>query len=426
MNVTLPIIGLIVVLWLTRNLWFGFNCAGAYVMVFLMMTYAGVCALALGYDFSTFEPISSSRADCTLALYVATLGLASVLAGLAFMAAMVGRPRRLPKINAWTPLGMHVNRLVFLSVCYTLIFGLMLIKNHDAILDAIWGSFLDRHAYRMSESEVASRAQIQLAYNMLPYVGICGLAFSRVSHRFRRWFFIVFAMGALGRLLLLHKMPLMFYLLLAGAFLALVRHYPMGMRHWFSWTLAARFLVVTVAAGVVLVVLFAYLEDTSALLPTEMLGEISQYAAERILSRQAYSYALIATYIPSRIPHYGLSNIETLMSMVGGRYVPVNELIFSNEFGLSVGSISSDSLANYYGGFGFSGLILLSFFQGTFLAWLDHWLEGRPTTINWFVCLLFMMECSAMLNETHIFGVALGFGGIASLLHAFILAKPTR
>jgi hypothetical protein len=98
MDITLPIIGLAVVLWLTRKLWLGFNCVGAYVLYFLVMTYVGICALALGYDFSTFDPISSSHADRILALYVATLGLGSVLAGLAFMAVMVGPPRRVPRL----------------------------------------------------------------------------------------------------------------------------------------------------------------------------------------------------------------------------------------------------------------------------------------------------------------------------------------
>ena len=179
-------------------------------------------------------------------------------------------------------------------------------------------------------------------------------------------------MGAVGRMILLQKWSLILYILLSGCCIAFglsrkklhkLRKLSLGLIFRLTGAVAFAFLILS---G-----LYAWLYDTSRMTSAADVVELGlENAYVHLVLRGANCYVLVVKYVPEALPHYGFSNVDTLMKMIGRKPVEVNSIIYQFESSEAVqvegGSIASDSIVNYYGGFGWAGLVILSFLQGRF------------------------------------------------------------
>ncbi len=423
-----------VLLTLTRRRWTSVSCVGAYVVSYLVMDYVGLVFLGCGYEFETRETPYVPEESLKLAILIASLGITFFLVGIRLTETLFGAPRIysnhciLP-VAADSPLGMRKRLVGGLALIYALIF--LFLARHD--LPAIFRFVLSADAYGLYQYRLDTVSQnltllVTVTYNLLPFAALCGIIIFWRQRSLSTWVFVpTFFLACLGKVILVHKEPLTVFVIQCCIVWFLLRanqgQNDDDVKFHRASTLVRGAAAVFVTFAIMTLLMWKTHElDYFVASPIEEIKMSAKLVLERVFGRVSNGYIYIADMVPDRYPHYGFHNSLMWARAMGGEFVPINKEIFlDTHSNMWAGSISSDSLINYYGGFGMWGLIGFSTLQGMFLAGIDLWISRRPATLGWLVVLVFMMSFCFYLTETTLFGALMGFGGISFFIHAILI-----
>jgi hypothetical protein len=416
-------------LWANYRRWISFTCVGVFTMFFLLMNYTGVMLTIWGYEWQTIfrmpdlTPYMSDAQLCEAVLIV-NVGVLAVWAGILSFERLYGAPRLcgnrcVMNIDSETPIGMKPWVLLLLGVLFSIAFWLAFRRLAGGFFSVAGvASAAEQWEYRMDATRDRTHYLVMMiGYNVLPYLAMCGLVLFWKTRQFI--YLALVPLALLGKFVFLHKEPLVVFLLHAGIVWTILQASVSHSGKKFPWLKIAAVCVLVFA---VLPFLYVFLRDYD--LTAETLYHQSIGSLERIVGRMSNTYFFFAYFIPERYDFHGLGFVRTISDFVGLSHVAINKEIFYDLQGgnIDYGSIASDNLVNLYGGFGFTGLAIGGFLQGVLLAAVDRWFSRVRTTLGWFVLYSFLVIILGItLNQAHIFGVMLGYGGIPFMVLALLI-----
>lgn len=418
-------------LWLTRRRWLSFTCVGVFTIFFLLMNYIGVLLTIWGYEWQTLTRMADllplmTDAQLVNAVLMVNLGLLSVWCGILCCEKLFGTPEIYPNrcvmdVNADSVAG--IKSTTFWRI------GLLCLAAFFIVFNPLAGNFMavagqasaaEQLEYRLEATRGRTHyALTLLAYNFLPYIALVGLALYWSTRRAICLLFLPCAL--LGKFVYLHKEPLVVYLLHIGIAFSILTTRSDGSRSAIPWFKIAAVCVLVFATLPLLYM--AVLGFESDDVTGEAISDLAIGSMERIAGRMSNSYFFFAHFFPENYPHHGLAFVKTFSDVFGTSYVAINKEIFFDieSADREQGSIASDNLVNLYGGFGFAGIVVGGFLQGFLLAWIDRWFSRRPYNLGWFVLYSFAVMLCITLNQAHIFGVILGYGGLVFVVLAYLM-----
>ncbi len=419
-------------LWANSRRWITFTCVGVFTIFFLLMNYTGVLLTVWGYEWQTIFRMPDllpylTDAQITEAVLMVNFGLFAVWAGVLCFERLAGRPtlydnRCVMKIDAKTPIGMRPQILLLLGLVFSVAF-LFLFRHLSGSFFSVAGiaSAAEQLEYRLDATRDRTHYVLtMIGYNVLPYFALCGLVFFWKTRQFI-WLALL-PLALLGRFVYLHKEPLVVLLLQMGIVWVILQASAKRQGPSFPWLKIA---VVSLCAFAVLpflyLVVYGHLAEQTA---SEKVYDLTVGSLERILGRMSNSYFYFAYFVPERYDFHGIGFVRTFSDFIGSESVAINKEIFYDLEGgdIDYGSIASDNLANLYGGFGYVGILIGGFVQGVFLAGVDRWFSRVRPTLGWFVPYSFLVFVLGItLNQCHIFGVLLGYGGIPFVVLALLI-----
>ncbi len=427
------------VVWFWRRRLLSITCVGAYTTLFLLMNYAGVVFAFFGLD-PLLIGFQYSQADAWRAIILLHLGIACVWLGVLYTDHFLyrDRPVRWSSFFSYPGIlvGMSALRILVLFAFSAGVFFVLFLPIFPRFMYvALHGDIVAKMNYRHNVTTQGSytSALTVLAYDILPYLSLSLLVISWRTGALRTVSLITVAISCVALFYGLLKQPLVgFALLLAIA------------SNW-AWAWRRRAVAIRVArnvkrrvprrgplvgfslAAALLLGLYYWTIGTNQ---TGSFGQRMELTAgmvvSRVLFRSSDGYIYVASLMPTKMPFVGLTNISTIQWLVGGSFHNINDEIFARaNIGGPQGTISLDSLCNYYAQFGWLGLVIGAFLQGLGLALLDRYILSRPRDLGLMVLALFVMKSASYLNGTHVFGAVLGYGGLYSVgLYLILKRKP--
>lgn len=428
----LPVVVTVFLAWRKRLA--TYSVLGIYSCSFLVMNYVGVYAVLFGGEEVLLSPFSLTPGGVSRALLILNIGILMVWSG-AFFAERVLRQRSvhgarfLAVADRETPVGIRVPVLLFLIFCVGAAFLILFFPLIPRFLLALsTGDALSVLYYRRSATQLDQYVLRVTAYSIFPYLAVALLSVSWKTGRFRVLAWICIAFACVGLLYGFQKEPLIifiFQLLLARFIFTRPKITDeksdggkIGTFNVKTWVSVVS--VFLVSASVLYIFTRGFSSKGSW---TQDVPLAVQLSVSRAFMRTSPAYIYFAELIPDEIPHFGFTNVYTIQKILDEReFLNINNVLFLRlNPHLYEGSISSDSLVNHYGQFGWGGLVILSFLQGFILAAIDRYFSNRKATVGRVVLLLFLIRFAIYLNETHVFGAVLGFGGGIFVLLGLVL-----
>jgi len=159
------------------------------------------------------------------------------------------------------------------------------------------------------------------------------------------------------------------------------------------------------------------IEDTSS-------GLVVATVIDRILGRLSIMSIMYAHYFPLIEPHYGLSNIG-MLSLLLGTDLYKDTVVVPNYFDIIViaeGSGAICAIYDFYGAFGWLGVIFGSFGLGILMNLLDRWLTSLPASPVNAALYIFMLVFSYNLSQASVPRSLSTYGG-ATFIVLWLLLK---
>lgn len=397
-----------------RKLLLDFSCTAVVFFSYVTFVCVGVLLapwlvtndyIKLSYSWCNFDLITES--DLIVAIGVVLVGLVMFIVGHFYLDTILmqsaqrewgGLLRR--SIHSITAESNVKLRLAFVSML--LVSSLILSTEYDAVISGLAAFFTNNVAVwydaRIRIGELG-RLYFILIFNGLTF---CSVALwlqykfeSTLSNR--TWAYFAAMTTFVFLFLTFQKRPLLIFLIclffanLTGGvysdkFKMWMAHLP-NLKNILSPSLLRKSLVFSFLLFGILVLFYKLTMDEA---PIEFIMAVT---FDRIFGRLSIMALMYSHYFPLVEPHYGLSNIGLFSSLLGtDLYMDTIEVPkFFDNFWTGEGSGAINALYDFYGAFGWYGVIFGSFGLGIIMNMLDRWLLSLPAScINraLYICML--------------------------------------
>ncbi|WP_156133176.1 hypothetical protein [Lacinutrix sp. Hel_I_90] len=143
----------------------------------------------------------------------------------------------------------------------------------------------------------------------------------------------------------------------------------------------------------------------------EAIKKLTEVSLTRIFGRLSIPAFFYVHYFPNVDAHYGISNIGTLSKIFGYDVFLDSRILFdyfsSNKKG---GSLAISSIMDFYGAFGYYGLVIGSVMLGAFLSILDTFLDKLEKNVVNIVFIIFCFVFAYYLSQASLARSLLGYG----------------
>jgi hypothetical protein len=383
----------------------------SFGVVFIwVFNFLGLVALRLGYDAQTFQSIvfDWTSAEISRGFVIATIGMISLLSGI-----LIASPAK-----TLSPVGDDEVRpeasLVNYQICYALavVYALLCLILPGANTFSILASFRSAGAadlYDLRSQVDISRVVTQVDYVLISIPSLVLLRRYFIKNTNLYFIVAIIAISAIAKLAYFQKQALLLFLIQVY----LVIFGKSGLR--------VKYIVIAATSYLILLTLM-YIVSTPSLVASGIWFTL-QTAVERVFLRSAIGYLAVASYVPYNIGHAGLLLLKPWAIASHGHYVDLNNILFSlMTGGDSVGNIAIPAIPWGYAAFGWPGVVLISFFSGIFIAWMDRfaaYVFGGDRQL----AIVLLLPIAFYLSESSIFGILSGFGGVIIIIHMMFLSK---
>lgn len=326
---------------------------------------------------------------------------------------------------------VSATRLKLFFLAALLLTLILLAADWKAVIEGITYSYymLDVEAFYKARAEVGSAGRLYfiLVFNALPFLSIVFWMLFRVETRSGRkaWACFMVITSSLLLLLTFQKRPLLIYLITllaseimmkasAGALVGQIRHFHVYSIVKLFWKRIAVWFVIIFLIACGFFFVSTNIRD---------FWLITMLIFDRIIGRLALNPIFYVHYFPNVDPHYGLTNVGVLSSILGfEKYADtvVTDRYFTNIANDS-GSGAIGALLDFYGAFGWPGFVICCFGLGIILRLLDKWLLSMSPTILNKGLYLFMIVFTYYLSQASLFRSLSGYGGLTFLALWFLL-----
>lgn len=396
-----------------RKLLLDFSCTAVVFLSYLIFVCVGVLLspwlvtndyIKLSYSTLNIDLITES--DLIAAIGIVLVGLVMFLVGHSYLDAILMQNTQrewgglLRKSSHSILAESHVKlRLTF--VCVMLVSCLILFTKYDVLISGLTAFFTNNVALWYH-----ARAQIGELGRLYFILIFNGLTFSSIAlwleYKFestdsnRTWAYFSAIVTLAFLFLTFEKRPLLIFLiclffanLVGGVYsekFRILNKIPRTTQ-LFSSSLFRKLFVFTLFLFSILALFYKLTMDEA---PVEFVMAVT---FDRIFGRLSIMSIMYSHYFPLIEPHYGLSNIGLLSSLLNTElYMDTIEVLkFFNNSWTGEGSGAINAFYDFYGAFGWQGVIFGAFGLGIAMNILDRWLISLPaSSINkaLYICML--------------------------------------
>jgi hypothetical protein len=152
------------------------------------------------------------------------------------------------------------------------------------------------------------------------------------------------------------------------------------------------------------------------------LFKVTSISLMQVLVRLANSVLMTAHIYPDYEYYFDISNVRALTFLLNLDYYPKDEFMFDffKTSNLS-GSTASSALTDFYGGFGWAGLLVFAPTLGFFLFLVEAYIRKQPNTVDRFVFSIFTIWFVYYLTQANFFRAFHGYGFLYFLLLRYLM-----
>jgi len=313
--------------------------------------------------------------------------------------------------------------LVFVSL------GCLFIYQNFSLLmiaSSLTGSEALQSLAKAREESTSSYFLIMTVYNLLPATSFAFLLISLKKKEKRWWgaFFITFVVAVLCLLLTFQKRPLLVYLM--GVIFILFIDRMIRSRgekniNIFSIIMSLKWYIL--AFFTLLTVFYYYYTDyrfNHDFIEAFLIN--SKISISRVIGRLSIPALMYSNYFPMQEGFYGFSNVG-LISKFFGTPLYVDAKNVADYFSLigEQGTVATSSFIDFYGGFGFYGVVIGSFFIAFILAIIECIRLNIRSQASYIYYSSVALIIVYYFSQASMFRVLLGYGGVFYLLTWFFL-----
>ncbi|MDB4871636.1 MAG: putative rane protein [Gemmatimonadales bacterium] len=427
---------------------FAVTGTGAFFVSSICLVYVGVLVAPWAIDAELPRALPYIRwdeireRDLRNAIWLVGGGLGLTLAGnivAATVHSMMGdwRPTRWPAILLSPPrgqLGTSFDRLIVVSAFSLFLAVLLFVPKASVAVTGLVGGYLHLDATAQYEARFEMQQTgllyYSLVYNVLPFLAVLSWTGYRVTRRAGMGILAMVMIPSTAFFLLVtfEKMSLVLFLILLLAANALVSRRSHSRGRTVRRFSARQAIAIGGIASAVAVMLF-YLQYAG--LASALSGEVSapmtdivRITGTNLISRQSIQPIMYLRFFPDVDPHYGLSNIGMLMSLLGTPFYSDTIAVLRFFSVYDFGSTSVGALGDFYGAFGWGGLAVGSLLLGAALYWIDSWLSERPPSALMVTVSIFWLAVAYYLSQAAVARCISTYGGASFFLLYMILSTP--
>lgn len=425
---------------LFRKLIFKWNVFGVFFIATLLFSMVGIMAFPFfkPYFFLTFNSFKLeliSDADIIKTQIIATVGFLSVLYSYVFgISLMYKRVKCINHFNISVNIKDNLSRVNF----YTLTFGVLLFIliylfiKRDILIIGILDGLLGRQPEAILQSRAAitsSYIYTILIYNVLPFITIVSFYMSLERNRLMNkiLFLILFFISFFLILALFQKRPLIIFMLsvLISGYVFKENLFPKKLKKIKSKKSRKRKYIMYLSFLFVLLLVLYYSATTYQFQNVFEAGaKLSEIVLTRVFGRLSVPAFCYVHYFPEVNDYYYFTNIGLFSKIFGFEHFPDTQVIFDYFSTVKVeGSMAINSVMDFYGAFGYFGLILGNLFLGLTLATLDTFLDKlEKNSIN-LIFIVFCFVFAYYLSQASLARALLGYGFVFFVLTWIFLIK---
>lgn len=425
---------------LFRRLIFKWNVFGIFFIATLLFSIVGIMAFPFfkAYfliAFNSFKLELISDADIIKTQIVATVGYLSVLYAYVFGISLVYK--RVKCINHFSINGEikdHLSRVNFyvLTLSVLLFIFIYLFIKRDVLIIGILDGLLGRQPDAILQSRSAitsSYLYTILIYNVLPFITIVSfyISLKRKVLMNKLLFLILFAISFFLILSLFQKRPLMIFMLslFISGFVFRENLFPKKVKKIKSRKGKKRKYVVYLSFLFALLLLLYYSATTYKFESIfEATTKLSEVVLTRVFGRLSIPALCYVHYFPEVDSYYGFTNIGLFSKVFGFEHFPDTQVLFGYFSTVKMeGSLAINSVMDFYGAFGYFGMLFGNAFLGLLLATLDTFLDKlEKNSIN-LIFIVFCFVFAYYLSQASLPRALLGYGFAFFVCTWFFLQK---
>lgn len=437
------IIVLLLHVYLFKNLIFKWNIFGVFFLATILFSTAGVLVFPFFKTyvmkaFVTFKLELISNNDIIKTQVISLSGLLIVLyAYVLGLSVFFGKIKCIDhfKFEGIVHNNLSRTNYSFLTLSILLFLVIYLFIKRDVLILGIFDGMLGRKPYALIESRrgiTSNYLYTIITYNVLPFVTVVSLYLNTHKKKLinRISFIVLFIISFLLILLLFQKRPLIIFL--ASLFIAgfvFKKKLPISLQKKSKpkqkEKLSKRKYIFYGIFLFLLLILLYYSATTYKFQNVfQAIVKLSEVALSRVFGRLSIPSFLYVHYFPEVDPYYNFSNIGLFSNLFLYEHYPDTKVLFQYfSRNKKDGSLAINTIIDFYGAFGYYGLIFGNFLLGWLLCILDIFLNKlEKNNIN----LIFTVFCFVFayyLSQASLARALLGYGFLFFFLTWIFLQK---
>ncbi len=413
---------------LFRKLIFQWNVFGVFFIASLIFSMTGIMAFPFFKEyfllnFNSFKLDLITDEEIIKTQSLATMGLLSVLYTYVLTISVVYK--RVKCINHFVIEGElkdNLSRVNFLLLTSSVLLFILiyLIVKRDVLFVGIFDGLLGRDpdAILLSRKEITSSYLYTIViYNVLPFITISSFYMYLKRRHFlnRILFLMLFTISFFLILSLFQKRPLMIFLLSLFVSGIVFKRNILSTRKKNKIKpkkIKKRKHIIYLSFLFVLLLILYYSATTYEFKNVfEAVGKLSEVVLTRVFGRLSVPAFCYVHYFPEVEGYYGLTNIGVFSKIFNFVHFPDTQVLFEYFSTVKIeGSLAINSVMDFYGGFGYFGLIFGNMFLGFILAILDILLDKlEKNSIN-LIFIVFCFVFAYYLSQASLPRALLGYG----------------
>ncbi|VAW17551.1 hypothetical protein MNBD_BACTEROID03-1954 [hydrothermal vent metagenome] len=425
---------------LFRKLIFRWNVFGVFFIATLLFSIIGIMALPFFKPyfmkaFISFKLELITDAQIVKTQLIATVGFLTVL--YAYIFGIVGVYKRLKCINHFDipeKIKDNLSRTNFyvLTIAVLLFIFIYLFIKRDVLVLGILEGLLGRNpdAILLSRRAITSSYLYTIIiYNVLPFITIASfyLSLKRKVLLNKVLFGMLFSLSFFLILSLFQKRPLIIFMLslFISGFVFKENLLPKKEKIVKPKKGKKRKYILYLSALFTLLLVLYYSATTYQFENVfQAATKLSEIVLTRVFGRLSIPAFFYVHYFPEVGDHYGFTNIGLLSKVFGFEHFPDTQILFGHFSTVKMeGSLAINSVMDFYGAFGYFGLLFGNMFLGLLLAVLDTFLDRLEKNSVNLIFIVFCFVFAYYLSQASLPRALLGYGFTFFVLVWFFLQK---
>lgn len=416
-------------MYIFRKLIFNWNVYGVFFISNLIFSLIGIILFPFikEYVVVTFWTFKLNLITDYVIIKTQIIALSAVLISLysyAFiMFVKFNKIKCINHLEIKNPIENNISNInyYFLLLIIGIFLFFYLIINRDIIYDGFFKGLIGRDPAILLSSRrriTSNYIYVIITYNLLPFLTIVALymsmSYKSLLNKFL--FYSILTISVILILLLFQKRPLILFLLtLIISSIVFRKHVKKKKLKVKKPKTKKQIRKKIITYGIALFALLMILYYSSTNYKFENIVQatikLTEVSLTRVLGRLSMPSFLYISYFPDIDGHYGLRNIGMLSKILGFEIYGDTKILFKyfGKHNLD-GNVAIGSIIDFYGGFGYYGVLFGSMLIGSFLGILDILLNKLKKNSSNIIFIIFCFIFGYYLSQASFARSLMGYG----------------